>query len=1213
MKYSICQLTWILIFFIGFIQFYEDAQASIICIGSADNQNELPIESRLAYQFAQSNFDVRYVSISQILHHPEVLEEAATIWWHESGMPNLPSGIKQSKVKEAILTWIHKGGNLLLTGFSPQYVKILGLSQGPNISEFDPTISGQWGITQKRPHPIFNDLPATFYLASDGYLTKNRLCWWDDPSKFSGEWLGDVERNGNIVGVGEIKHGAGRVLVVGVGAYQWFQNHAINLNKKVLELFTKNMLAYLDREITSENKMPVEPIRNLRKHVKRVGLIVKANSIKSMDQESLAVYRWLKKHTDVRLITYKQLSEKKTIKKYDVLWWHYSQKGIPEAMLRGDVIRHVKDYLHQGGGILLTQFATTYAADLGLEYSSATTQLVEPKLSSGWGYKVRSLNHPIFAGLNETFLTVSSGVQVDNYVCWWDSPQKTRGIWLADIEVGANKLAMSEYRLGLGKVIVTGTGAYEWAIEGNKKSNKSNLEQLTRNMLAYLADSHSSTERKLVLDESTSNENRKLAAHWSFDRSDGFQAVESVSQREDAVASYLHDASWRAGVKGQCLEFDGYSTYVVSEEQNLQLNGDAFTIDAWIAVREYPTEFAPIVNNYSSGAGFQFGLTKHGQLRGSIKTSTQWREIQSKEALALNEWLHVAITFRKSGKLCLYVNGNLVASSRAGSESIQFAYDEKLLIGRDIRTGLIAGMFPTGMFNGLIDELRILGFEMPREQIYKTNRQHRPIAPPDLSVAYRFKDDLHRPRYHAMPTHAWANEPHGLIYFQGQYHITYQANPSGPYWNYIRWGHLVSDDLVQWKQKSVAIRPSDDREDKFGIWSGCAVEGDDGKLYFFYTGVNGSVASISVATSRDGELFKKHHGNPLITGRPKGNYDDFRDPVVWRDKRKLWHMAVGGSIPNKGGTIHHYTSKNLINWTYTGEPFTGNRSTSGRFWEMPVVLDFNGKTWLGVTEVPGRNSYWVGTWEHNQFIPLSPNPTRLDLFNHFLSPTVTKDENGHYVAIGIVPESRSSADQLKAGWAHTFGLPRRWRLNEDNVLLQSPHPSLKNLRGEPNEKIVQRYVLKENQSVVDFNKTGDQCEVELDLDVKNAEEICLVLRKSQDGKEQTKITYYPKQGEISLDRSESSLSNRWLPHHLKKQRKKLLLPLEGKIYFNIFIDKSVIECFINNQEVFSTRVYPSRSDANGIELSAVKGEVVIKKMTIWSIGDAQTVEYQNGK
>lgn len=155
--------------------------------------------------------------------------------------------------------------------------------------------------------------------------------------------------------------------------------------------------------------------------------------------------------------------------------------------------------------------------------------------------------------------------------------------------------------------------------------------------------------------------------------------------------------------------------------------------------------------------------------------------------------------------------------------------------------------------------------------------------------------------YHFMPECGWMNDPNGLVFFKGKYHLFYQHYPYGPYWSAMHWGHAVSTDLLHWEYLPIALAPSEPYDDyqKGGIYSGGAVVGDDGKLYLFYTGTlvkEGKVIkSQCVAFSEDGVNFEKFIGNPVVP--PTDLVES--DPKVWKYKDK-WYMIVGGELDKKG-------------------------------------------------------------------------------------------------------------------------------------------------------------------------------------------------------------------------------------------------------------------------------------------------------------------------
>ena len=179
---------------------------------------------------------------------------------------------------------------------------------------------------------------------------------------------------------------------------------------------------------------------------------------------------------------------------------------------------------------------------------------------------------------------------------------------------------------------------------------------------------------------------------------------------------------------------------------------------------------------------------------------------------------------------------------------------------------------------------------------------------------------MQRFQYHFEPKTGWMNDPNGLIFFRGQYHAFFQYNPYAPHWDRMHWGHAVSDDLIHWEEKPIALYPDQWYEDDGGCFSGSAVE-KDGRLYLFYTSVSRELKQTqSVAYSDDGIHFTKYSGNPVIPVNPLG-YPDFRDPKVTRID-DTWYMVVGTG-DSSAGKVLLFTSEDLLSWDYVGILFEG--------------------------------------------------------------------------------------------------------------------------------------------------------------------------------------------------------------------------------------------------------------------------------------------------
>lgn len=202
-----------------------------------------------------------------------------------------------------------------------------------------------------------------------------------------------------------------------------------------------------------------------------------------------------------------------------------------------------------------------------------------------------------------------------------------------------------------------------------------------------------------------------------------------------------------------------------------------------------------------------------------------------------------------------------------------------------------------------------------------------------------------RQHYHFMPQSGWMNDPNGLIFFNGQYHVFYQTNPYNGFWDCMHWGHAVSKDLVHWEYLPLALAPSEEYDDyqKGGCFSGSAIE-HEGKLYVFYTATanhgNGSEQSQCLAISEDGINFEKYDGNPLFDAPEGIQPDSFRDPKVWKHENK-YYMVVGASRNNRGLALI-YESADLYHWNFLNV-LAESRGEWGFMWECPDFYQLGDK------------------------------------------------------------------------------------------------------------------------------------------------------------------------------------------------------------------------------------------------------------------------------
>lgn len=229
--------------------------------------------------------------------------------------------------------------------------------------------------------------------------------------------------------------------------------------------------------------------------------------------------------------------------------------------------------------------------------------------------------------------------------------------------------------------------------------------------------------------------------------------------------------------------------------------------------------------------------------------------------------------------------------------------------------------------------------------------------------------ETNRPQFHFSSRRGWNNDPNGLIYYRGEYHLFYQHNPYEREWGNMHWGHAVSDDLIHWKELPEALYP-----DEHGtMFSGSAVmdyrnsagfnKGDEPAMVAIYTADNADRQIQCLAYSLDkGRTWIKYAGNPLIDSKEKWNSKDTRDPkVFWYEPGNRWVMVLN---ERDGHSI--YNSKDLKEWTFKSH-ITGFWECPELF-ELPVDNDASNTKWV---MYGASGTYMIGNFNGEEFIPES--------------------------------------------------------------------------------------------------------------------------------------------------------------------------------------------------------------------------------------------------
>jgi beta-fructofuranosidase len=464
--------------------------------------------------------------------------------------------------------------------------------------------------------------------------------------------------------------------------------------------------------------------------------------------------------------------------------------------------------------------------------------------------------------------------------------------------------------------------------------------------------------------------------------------------------------------------------------------------------------------------------------------------------------------------------------------------------------------------------------------------------------------DPHRPRYHFLPPANWLNDPNGLIQWNGEYHMFYQYNPNGPFHGTIHWGHAMSTDLVHWQHLPIALAPTPDGPDGDGCYSGVAVN-DGGVPTVIYSGNRNGVQRACLATSVDGLLtWQKYDGNPVIaTPPPDLDLLEYRDHSVWREDG-AWYQLMGAGIEGSGGTALLYRSADLREWEYlhplcVGDIHSYTPIWTGSMWECPDFFALADRHVL-IASIWDKNQLhysaaFVGNYRDLQLIPDVAH--KLDYGDrHFYAPQSFTDAQGRRIIFGWVQEGRSAEAQLASGWSGVMSLPRVLSLGRDGHVCMQPAQELATLRAEHARSTM--IDVPDGQLVVIPEVNGDT--LELIVEMVPAHDGCcsIVVRRSPDGAEHTQITYDAALRQVIVNRTQSSQD---LTTDRNLHAAPLTLGPDEPLRLHVFLDRSVLEVFVNERVSITSRIYPSRTDSLGVALLADRGEARLLSLDAWQI------------
>lgn len=663
--------------------------------------------------------------------------------------------------------------------------------------------------------------------------------------------------------------------------------------------------------------------------------------------------------------------------------------------------------------------------------------------------------------------------------------------------------------------------------------------------------------------------------HWSFDSDETFRS--SDCRTEFTFHTVKKNIELVRGISGKGIRTDGYSCWLEAD-----LDDDIRNVSGYFALESFPTDNGTLIGIRGGQHTLAVCVDRFGDLQLEVGDGNEPFCHPLELKVSRYEWFHITLSVT-DGVPQVALNGCSGDPVGITLQDSSCAY-RSLLVGKSFYERKI-GMYDITAVNGIIDEISVNCSLPSGRKLSSRLRQVPVLAVPDV----RFADDFSRPKYHLIPAANWTNETHGLIYHNGRYHIFNQKNASSIILRQINWGHFTSPDLLHWTEEKPALTP-DTPYDKNGIWSGCAVIDDAGVPRLFYTS-GGDRMGVGMAYPKDDSLveWEKSSLNPVIAEKPEEySRTDMRDQYVWKEG-DVWYMIIGFGLQDEGdprGSLLLYKSEDLNDWTFAGLLFEGNPSVdqTGVFWEMPVFKKMGEKYVLLVNRVPhngvpARTQYWVGDFKDEKFIPDNPMPQNLEVINRLLSPSVADTPEGQVTAIAIIPDEIHEYANYHQGWAHLYSMPRIWNL-KDGKICQSPHPVMEELRRA--HKTFVRQPLSDDEPLM-ISSEGHQMEIDATFYPADARKFGFTLCKNPDNNEYTQIYYDADSQELVVDQTHSS-QRRGIPLRVRKDS--YVLDTSEPVNIRLYVDGSVVEGFINGEDAFTTRIFPSDVKSSQVELFA---------------------------